>query len=184
MPIQKITKEEIIFKSISVFREKGYYKTSMNDLAKFCNLTKGAFYHHFSSKEEVMAKSLEMTSNWFKEHIFSIAYKDNIPSDEKLDKLLKLYQKVLLKEKGGCIFGSTILETTFVEDTFKEISKDFFDSWENALQHIFKAKYSINIAKEKSSELIANLQGAIILMILNDQPKYLKDAIKRSENLY
>lgn len=184
MPIQKLTKEEIILRSITVFRQKGYYRTNMSDLAKFCGLTKGAFYHHFANKEEVMKKSLEMTSNWFNENVFSIGYDDNIPNHEKLGKMLDVYQKVFLQEQGGCIFGNTVLETIMVEDTFKQSSKDFFDAWEKSLMNIFNAKYSNKIAKEKSTQVIANLQGAIILMILNTQSQYLKDAVHKNKELY
>lgn len=184
MPIQKLTKEEIIKKSITVFREMGYYRTSMSDLATFCGLTKGAFYHHFKNKEEVMIKSLEMTSNWFKKNVFSIAYNEAIPNDDKLENMLDLYQKILFHEKGGCIFGNTILETMMVESTFKESAQDFFFVWKESLIEIFKNKYPTTTAQEKSTQVITNLQGAIILMILNDEPQYLKDAIVRSKALY
>ena len=45
----------------------------MNDLAKETELTKGIFYHHFASKEEVMLKALEVTTKWFEYKIFNIA---------------------------------------------------------------------------------------------------------------
>eukprot|EP01036_Dinobryon_divergens_P056905 gene56905-75990_t len=34
MPVQKITKDEILLKSSDVFRVKGYHNTSMQDLAE------------------------------------------------------------------------------------------------------------------------------------------------------
>ena len=61
MPLHKKSPEEIIKQSILVFRTNGYYRTTMNDLAKATGLTKGAFYHHFSNKEDVMKKSLQTT---------------------------------------------------------------------------------------------------------------------------
>ncbi|MGD1843173.1 MAG: hypothetical protein ACFB0B_20100 [Thermonemataceae bacterium] len=131
-----------------------------------------------------MMKSLEMTSDWFKENIFSIGYDDGIPDDEKLENMLDFYQKVFLHKKGGCIFGNTVLETILVEDTFKEASLNFFQSWEKSLVKIFATKHAEKIAKEKSTQVIGNLQGAIILMILNDEPQYLKDAIVKSKELY
>lgn len=184
MPTQKVTKDEIVLKSITVFRQSGYYRTNMRDLAKFCGLTKGAFYHYFSSKEDVMRNSLEMTSLWFKKNIFSIGYNNNIPEEKRLELMLNLYLKTFTQEPGGCFFANTILETTQVEDTFKGIMIDFFDSWEKSLQHIFSHKYENKIAKEKSIQVITNLEGAIILMVLKSNGDYLKDAIKRSIRLY
>lgn len=184
MPIQKISKEEIVRKCITVFRQRGYYRTNMSDLAKFCGLTKGALYHHFSSKEEVMKSTLEMTSEWFKKHIFSIGYNADVPDDKKLELLLDVYLKTFMHEEGGCFMANTILETSQVEDTFKEIMTDFFAAWEEALCHIFKVKYPEEEAREKSVQTIANLEGAIILMQLKSDETYLKNAVKRCVSLY
>ena len=60
MPVQKISKEEILSATLDAFRQKGYYNTSMEDLAQACGLHKGSFYHHFSSKEVLMKTILEI----------------------------------------------------------------------------------------------------------------------------
>ena len=61
MPIQKITREEILLKTLEVFRQQGYYNTSMSDLATACDLNKSTFYHYFDSKEALMKVLLEET---------------------------------------------------------------------------------------------------------------------------
>ncbi len=45
--------------ALSVFREKGYDATSMEDLASAARLSKAAFYHHISAKEDLLARGLE-----------------------------------------------------------------------------------------------------------------------------
>ncbi len=37
---------------LEIFHEKGYYNTSLDDILKELSLSKGAFYHHFKSKED------------------------------------------------------------------------------------------------------------------------------------
>lgn len=39
-----------------MFMEKGYDKTSLQDIIDATNLSKGAIYHHFSSKEDILEK--------------------------------------------------------------------------------------------------------------------------------
>lgn len=184
MPKQKTSKEEIIRQSITVFRQRGYYRTNMSDIAKFCGLTKGALYHHFGSKEEVMQSTLEMTSAWFKKYIFATAYTPDIAPDNRLQAMLDIYYKTFTQEEGGCFFANTILETSQVEDTFKEVMVDFFDTWEVALTAIFQQKYAADVAKEKSVQVITTLEGAIILMQLKADHTYLQEAIKRCIALY
>ena len=37
---------------LELFYAQGYYNTSIDDILKSLNLSKGAFYYHFQSKEE------------------------------------------------------------------------------------------------------------------------------------
>ncbi len=39
-------------KGLEIFHAKGYYNTSLDDILKELSLSKGAFYHHFKSKED------------------------------------------------------------------------------------------------------------------------------------
>lgn len=41
-------------KGLELFYQKGYYNTSLDDILKALELSKGAFYHHFQSKEDFM----------------------------------------------------------------------------------------------------------------------------------
>ncbi len=183
MPIQKTTKGDIIKKSIQVFRKKGYYRTSMADLAEASELTKGAFYYHFTNKEDVMLKSLQATRQWFDKKIFSIAYKDELSGKQRLKNMSDVLFKAFTIEIGGCFFANTILETAHIEDTFKHDLKEFFNDWENALIHILKSKYMNKEAKEFASQIMADIEGSIILMQLFDDKKYLKKAIERGSKL-
>jgi len=45
------TKDQILLTAFHIFLDKGYKNTSMSDLMSATKLSKGAFYHHFVSKE-------------------------------------------------------------------------------------------------------------------------------------
>ena len=46
-------------RSIELFNTQGYDATSVGDLAKHLGLTKSAIYHHFASKEALLAAALD-----------------------------------------------------------------------------------------------------------------------------
>lgn len=50
----KLHKVELIKTAMKLFAKKGYYATSIQDIVEAWGISKGAFYHHFSSKEELM----------------------------------------------------------------------------------------------------------------------------------
>ncbi|WP_027407964.1 TetR/AcrR family transcriptional regulator [Anoxybacteroides tepidamans] len=45
---------ELIETAMKLFAEKGYHATSIQDIVEAWGISKGAFYHHFSSKEELI----------------------------------------------------------------------------------------------------------------------------------
>ncbi|HWI49607.1 MAG TPA: helix-turn-helix domain-containing protein, partial [Rummeliibacillus sp.] len=50
----KQTLEQILFVSTKLFEEKGYEKTSIQDIIDGLGMSKGAIYHHFKSKEDIL----------------------------------------------------------------------------------------------------------------------------------
>lgn len=50
------TVERILAEAARLFLQKGYEKTSMQDIMEGTGLSKGAIYHHFSSKEDILLR--------------------------------------------------------------------------------------------------------------------------------
>ena len=49
------TKKLILEQAYRLFGKSGYSKTSVDDIAVKCGLTRGALYHHFNGKKELFA---------------------------------------------------------------------------------------------------------------------------------
>jgi AcrR family transcriptional regulator len=180
VPIQKITKEEILKKSIAVFRQKGYHNTSMQDLAEASGLLKGSLYHYFKSKEDLMKELLVGVNSYANKKAFSIAFDESLTPEERLDKLLRTAGKIVLEQEGGCIIGNTTLETTGIVPVFEPILKSFFDDWTAALQHIFSLKKSPENALRLAQQTVVEMEGAVMMSRLYKDKQFLKDAFVRA----
>jgi len=55
----KQTKGDIIRSAIHLFSLHGYFHTSTNDILQATSVSKGAFYHHFKSKEDLALAVLD-----------------------------------------------------------------------------------------------------------------------------
>jgi len=53
------TRERILRAAYQLFLRHGYSDVSLNQLIKAAGLTKGGFYHHFSSKDELFAEVVD-----------------------------------------------------------------------------------------------------------------------------
>jgi AcrR family transcriptional regulator len=51
--------DELATAALKLFCQRGYHATSIDDIARAAGVTKGAVYHHFSSKEELLVSALD-----------------------------------------------------------------------------------------------------------------------------
>jgi AcrR family transcriptional regulator len=57
--IRKKTRETILSSALKLFAEKGFQGTSMNDIAKAANISKGLAYNYFDGKKKIMEAIFE-----------------------------------------------------------------------------------------------------------------------------
>jgi AcrR family transcriptional regulator len=55
------TRERLLSEAERLFRERGYAATSLEQIAEAADVTKGAIYGHFSSKEDLLLSAIEAT---------------------------------------------------------------------------------------------------------------------------
>jgi AcrR family transcriptional regulator len=61
--IRRATTEQLLNNALSLFCEKGYHSTSIEDIARQAEISKGLLYHYFKSKEEVLSTLVEIRIN-------------------------------------------------------------------------------------------------------------------------
>ncbi|MFA5358936.1 MAG: TetR/AcrR family transcriptional regulator [Patescibacteria group bacterium] len=83
----ELTRDELLNIAEKSFVKKGYNQTSINDIVKIVKVSKGGFYHHFSSKEELLSGILDRHLIGLKKSIQQIVDDKKINGAEKL----KLY---------------------------------------------------------------------------------------------
>ena len=103
-----MTVEKILDVSQRLFYEKGYEKTSIQDIVnELGGLSKGAIYHHFKSKEDILCE--------LEERIF----KDNNPfavveKEKNLNGLQKLKYAIELNQKNQAMDENSQITEQFV----------------------------------------------------------------------
>lgn len=96
------TKERILRIGLRLFLQKGYDKTSLNDIARQVGISKPAIYHHFKNKDElfhgVLSFFFEEMAKWSK---------SRFESCKTLRELLKAFFQSLtsFREVADTIFG-------------------------------------------------------------------------------
>ena len=106
------SKAALLDAALSVFRIKGYTATRIEDICEAAELTKGSFFHHFKSKEDLAVTAAE---HWISvtSPVFASAAYRTLP--DPLERLLGYidFRKSLLKgelPEYTCFAGTIIQE--------------------------------------------------------------------------
>ena len=100
-------KDTILHESLKLFSLNGFLSTSIQDILSAANTSKGGFYNHFSSKEDLFFQVLDEARKIWRER--NLRGLDEI--DQPINKIIKLLEnykdRYLLDAEnfpGGCIF--------------------------------------------------------------------------------
>jgi TetR/AcrR family transcriptional regulator, transcriptional repressor for nem operon len=179
MPIQKVDRKAILKSTLTVFKEKGYHKTSMADLADACGLMKGSIYHYFPSKQSLMEEILLTLKAHYTEKVFLTAFDSERSPVRRFQDLALMSEEIFMEEKGGCFMVSIGLETIHVVDEFTKIIRDFFAEWIKTMQHLYASYLSEKEAKVQAELTVAEVEGSVMLMQIMDDKQYLKRTNKK-----
>lgn len=122
-------KEKIVHESLKLFSLKGFLSTSIHDILEASNTSKGGFYNHFTSKEDLFFHVLDEARRIWREK--NLSGLDEIEKPvEKITKLLENFRDKYLKDienfPGGCIFITFSVELNDQRPHLsKEINKGF-----------------------------------------------------------
>jgi len=117
-------KEKIVHESLKLFSLKGFLSTSIHDIIEASNTSKGGFYNHFASKEDLFFHVLDEARRIWREK--NLSGLDEIEKPvEKITKLLENFRDKYLKDienfPGGCIFITFSVE---LDDQRPHLSKE------------------------------------------------------------
>ncbi len=84
-------KDELIDAAESLFSEKGFNETSIDDICEKVEVAHGLFYYYFDSKENVIEAIAERIIKELVSDLEDIVRRDDLRADEKFKTLLKLF---------------------------------------------------------------------------------------------
>jgi TetR/AcrR family transcriptional repressor of nem operon len=119
LPVNAGARQKLLASALSLIRQKGYSSTSVDELCAEAGVTKGAFFHHFKSKD---ALAVAAANHWSQ---ITGAFFESAPyhrQGDPLDRVLGYldFRKALLK---GEIAEFTCLVGTMVQELY-DVSPD------------------------------------------------------------
>ena len=152
-------KDNIIRKASYIFAEKGYQKTTLEEIAAELKLTKGSIYHYFNGKEDILFQSLLRAHSLANESLTQVCAIPDIPPDERLKLAIKRHVDVITQR---FVFSSLRQQDLMLHGEMREKIIRERDKFQVMLSNIIKEGMDQGIFRNDNLKIIVlALLGAI-----------------------
>ncbi len=174
----------ILDAALHLFRVKGYTATTVDDLCDEAGVTKGAFFHHFRTKEALGVAAVE---HWdaITSRLFAEADYHHLP--DPLDRVLAYleFRKTLARGTAAeysCVAGTTVQEVHASHPPIREAGlATILGGAAHVEPHLAEALAAHPIpgitAHGLALQIQSVIQGGIVLAKAHDDPAPLRDSI-------
>lgn len=170
-PTQHQSKARLLDATLRLVREKGYAATTIDDICAAAGLTKGSFFHHFKTKEELAVAAADHFAAMAAGVFESAPYR---AAEDPLDRVLGYvdFRAAILKgelPQFTCLLGTMVQETyeshpairaacdRHISEHAAEVAKDIAEAKKKYVPRAKWSPQSLGLFTQ------AVLQGAFIL---------------------
>jgi TetR/AcrR family transcriptional regulator, transcriptional repressor for nem operon len=179
--------EKILDAAKVLMLSKGYPATTVDGICKKAKVSKGSFYHFFSSKEDLGVALLEWYYQKESEHMFIGKFNDVKDPTQKMFEFVDHMEKNSKKFWGnGCLLTNLGMEMVETNPKIQTEVSGIFKKLDRRLQKLFAPSTGKKSAKGSPSELteqfIVMLEGTIVLARIHKDWSIVNRGMKNFKN--
>lgn len=170
------TRDRIIETADQLFYQRGYAHTSFADIAAAVNLSRGNFYYHFKTKDEILAAVIELRQHKTRLMLDNWATQAQTPAEriERFIDMMAINSPQI--RQYGCPVGTLCMELAKLEHPALANAGELLTLFRNWLAAQFE---QLGLGQESGTmamHLLARSQGiATIAHTFNDQAFILRE---------
>lgn len=163
------TKETLVSAATALFVQKGFVATTVDDICSRAGVTKGAFFHHFPSKEAVCKTALGAWDETVAAAEAKATTGEFVDPIEKLEAHLDFFVNVFSNPDTvkSCLVGTTVQEVWQTHPDLRNEAKRCFEQASGRLETALQdaAEYAgADLETKRLADLyMATIQGSLIL---------------------
>ncbi len=178
----KTTRDHIIEAADQLFYRQGYEHTSFADIADAVQISRGNFYYHFKSKDEILdavinlrlANTRKMLEQWESE------------GEQPADRIRNFIHILIMNRtkiiRYGCPVGTLCAELAKLNHTSQAEANELYTLFRTWLRRQFTLLGRKADADELAMHLLARSQGVATLANALHDEKFVKHEVKQMDN--
>ena len=175
------TREQIIEAADILFYQQGFEKTSFADIAAEVQISRGNFYYHFKTKDDILAavivyrlaRTQMMLDKWEAE--------GDKPEDRIRSFINILIMNRVKIKKYGCPVGTLCSELSKLDHSLQGEANKLFSLFRKWLRQQFKQMVATGDADALAMQVLSFSQGVATVANTFGDEKFIRREVKRME---
>lgn len=162
MPAALASRDEIIDRLFTVFRDRGFEGTSLTELSRATGLGKSSLYHYFPQGKEQMAEAVLGRAEALIDNAILGVAQGPEALKVRIRKIVATLEQIYGGGRTSCVLAH--LATSGIGSVARESLRKSFEHWIDAISKLaIEAGRSPVRARNFGEDWVALLQGALIL---------------------
>ena len=178
-------RQVIVERAQELFARFGYRKTTTEDIAKACKLTKGALYHHFVNKEQIFAAVIEKEGTLLLEDIESALKGIEDPIERIRVYVQKRFDRIMTLAN---LYGISESNERALQPHVDGVFAAFQGREKAMLGGILRDGMACGVFRTVDAEVLASLllagaRGVLLDLVLKESAEKVRNALRDSVEL-
>lgn len=172
------TQRRLLDAALDLYAQRGYAGTCLEAILSSASSSKGAFYHHFDSKEQLTAQAVEVQWRRVIDRL-QAAWESETDADAKLGAMLRELKNAYESQAGGCPLGFLGFESRSLPPLVQEALAAGLERWTVCLAAMLTelGLDSRKRARELAQQLFVMFEGGVLIERMCGLPRALELAL-------
>jgi TetR/AcrR family transcriptional regulator, transcriptional repressor for nem operon len=179
---EKVTKGRLLEVALTLFQTKGCHNTSMDDIAKACQIKKPSIYHHIESRSALLCGVVDLLSTQFSEKVLVFARDETQSIKIRIENVIEAVLQFFNRGHYSCLISQLASESSEKAPDLHKRLRGFFTQWVDALKYLLQDRLG-NAASAYAQDYISQIQGALTLSVVAGDEAIFERAVNRLSNL-
>src|SRR5215213_2485496 len=164
----KQTKEKIVQAAISLFQEKGYEKTTSNEIAQQAGVSVGSFYVYFSDKRELLLSIFDRLADELFKNIFDGLTPEHLFESDFRNRIRQAVANTIVDKQKNVGLHRVISELLLKDPDFSKLHKAVMNRSILRLQELISLASKAGLTYEIDVEAAAFVVHRVVFDLSQD----------------
>lgn len=182
-------RQNLIGAAIDLIRQRGFAGTSVDLICREAGVTKGAFFHHFSDKEQICEVAMQGWCDRWEEAMVALQQDEDRDALDRLDDLFDLMLASYMRPEtwqGGCLVGTVAQELSPSNPRLGRLCASHLETWlklTTPLLERAKEQYVAQVdfhPRDVALHMMTIVQGSLLVAKTLQDPQVIRNSVLHS----